>query len=362
MSPGDVFGITIANPDALFPPGFIPSRNRDVIQRVIPGKSHRPHGGVQRFREGRGAGIRPPGASVVLAARSGDLLAEVAHECESGGGKALPVPTDVSDREAVEDLARRAVAEFGHFDVWINNAGVAAIGRFDEVPLADHEQVIRTDLLGTTYGSYCALKHFRQRNQGTLINVASAIGKMPAPLYASYTASKFGVVGLCDALRQELRQEKNETIRVCTVMPMAHDTEFFEHAGNYTGHKSVPIPPTYDPKVTIDALVQLVIKPQDELITGFQGRIANFLHHLMPNAVEKFMAVDTEKAQIKDCAGGSQHIGKSASTDRFLTSGASQSRPASVSQDAANRPGARATCSPPRVAMDCKGIGRRKSR
>lgn len=95
--------------------------------------------------------------------------------------------------------------------------------------------MIRTDLLGAVYGSHLAMSHFRERGPGTLINVASVIGKIPAPLYASYVASKFGIVGLCDALRQELTAEKVTDIRVCTVMPMAHDTEFFEHAGNYTG-------------------------------------------------------------------------------------------------------------------------------
>src|SRR3954464_6653696 len=58
---------------------------------------------------------------------------------------------------------------------------VAAIGRFDEVPLEGHDQVIKTDLLGTSYGSHLALKHFRERGAGILINVASAIGKIPPP-------------------------------------------------------------------------------------------------------------------------------------------------------------------------------------
>src|SRR4051794_8004884 len=81
------------------------------------------------------------GPSVVLAARSDETLNDLARECESAGGQALAVPTDVSDRAAVENLARQAVSRFGHLDAWINNAGVAAIGRFDEVPLEDHDQV-----------------------------------------------------------------------------------------------------------------------------------------------------------------------------------------------------------------------------
>lgn len=254
-------------------------------------------GASSGFGRGTALELAKLGASVVLAARSVETIEAIAREC---GDSAIAVPTDVSDREAVVSLARRTLERFGHFDAWINDAGVAAIGRFGEVPLEDHEQVVKTDLLGTIYGSYVALEHFRRRGAGVLINVASAIGKIPAPLYSSYAAAKFGIVGFSDALRQELGQEKVEKIRICTVMPMAHNTEFFEHAGNYTGREGAPIPPAYDPKVTVDALVKLVNHPQDEIITGWQGKIANVLHHLMPNAVEKYMADNTEKAQLED--------------------------------------------------------------
>lgn len=257
-------------------------------------------GASSGFGKGTSLELARRGANVVLAARSEDALNELALECQAAGAQCLVVPTDVSKSSAVKNLASQVIARFGQFDVWINNAGVAAVGRFDEVPLADHEQVIRTNLEGTISGSYHALQHFRHRGAGILINIASVIGKIPAPLYASYAASKFGIVGLGEALRQELSLEKNHTIRVCTVMPMAHDTEFFEHAGNYTGHQAAPIPPTYDPQVTVDALVKLVTDPQDEIITGWQGGVFAALHRLMPNAVEKLMASKTEKAQLKD--------------------------------------------------------------
>jgi short-subunit dehydrogenase len=257
-------------------------------------------GASSGFGRGTALELARRGASVVLAARSAETLQGLARECEGAGGRAVAVPTDVSDRAAVEGLAEKAVAAFGHFDCWINDAGVASIGRFDEVPMEDHEQVIRTDPIGTVAGSHCAMKHFRQRGAGTLINVASVIGKIPAPYYASYAAAKFGVVGLGDALRQELSQEGVKDIRVCTVMPMAHSTEFFEHAGNYTGKEARPIPPTYDPKVTIDKLVQLVVEPEDEVITGWQGTMFNFFHKLMPNVIEKVMGANTAKTQLKD--------------------------------------------------------------
>ena len=79
------------------------------------------------------------------------------------------------------------------------------------------------------------------------INIASALGKIPAPYYASYTAAKYGVVGLSGPLRQELKQNHIEHVHLCTVMPMATDTPFFEHAANYTGHEAASISPLYDP-------------------------------------------------------------------------------------------------------------------
>jgi short-subunit dehydrogenase len=257
-------------------------------------------GASSGFGEGTARELARRGACLVLAARSADTIHALARECESLGGQAIAVKADVGEREAVEMLASEAISRFGRIDVWINNAGVAAIGRFDVVPLEDHERVVRTDLLGTLYGSHIALRHFRERGAGNLINVASVIGKIPTPLYSSYAASKFGVVGLSDVLRQELRADKINSIRVCTVMPMAHSTDFFEHAGNYTGHEAEPIPPTYDPKVTIDALVSLVAEPRDEVITGGQGIVFDVLHRLMPNAVEWMMTKNVEKVQVEN--------------------------------------------------------------
>jgi NADP-dependent 3-hydroxy acid dehydrogenase YdfG len=120
-------------------------------------------GASSGFGRGTAVELARRGVSVVLAARSETLLQEAANECRQAGAKAIAVPTDVSQREGVDQLARQALTEFGHFDVWINNAGVAAIGRFEQVPLDDHLQVVQTDLLGTIFGTYAAMQHFRQR-------------------------------------------------------------------------------------------------------------------------------------------------------------------------------------------------------
>lgn len=252
---------------------------------------------------GKGAALKfaSAGANVVLAARRGELLEELAQECQASGGNALAVTTDVSKEADVINLTQKAVSTFGRIDVWINNAGSGTIGRFEEIPMAEHVQVIETDLLGTMYGSYQALNQFRKQGGGNLINVASVIGKIPAPYFASYAAAKHGVVGLSGALRQELNVNQVKAIFVCTVMPMSMDTPFFEHAAAHTGHKIEPIPPIYEPQQVIDALFHVAQHPKDETtVGGFDGPGSVLTHQLAPGLMEFMMGKLTHHIEMDD--------------------------------------------------------------
>lgn len=250
---------------------------------------------------GRGTALAfaSAGASVILAARREEVLDALAAECIAAGGKALAVVADVSISADVEALAEAAVAEFGRIDVWVNNAGSGALGKFEEVPLADHVHVIETDLLGTLYGSYFAVKQFNTQKSGTLINIASVIGKVPALYFASYAAAKHGVIGLSGAIRQELIEAKAEHIHICVVLPASMDTPFFVHTANYTGHEAVPIPPVYDPQTVVDTILALAEKPQDEVGAGAAAG-ATVLGHKFARAVtETVMGHLTDTALIK---------------------------------------------------------------
>ena len=257
-------------------------------------------GASSGFGKGTALELARRGATVVLAARRENLLDELAQECNSAGGRALAVPTDVSIQDEVANLAETTLTQFGRIDVWINNAGAGAIGRFEDVPLADHVQVIATDLLGTLYGSYYAMKQFAKQGSGNLINVASVIGKVPAPYFASYAAAKHGVVGLSASIRQELDVNDVENITVCTVMPTSMDTPFFEHAADYSGHKVVPIPPLYEPEQVINTLVDLVKHPKGEVaVGGVGGRSTVLMHQLVPGLTEKAFAKLTHHEQME---------------------------------------------------------------
>lgn len=256
-------------------------------------------GASSGFGKGVAQKFADVGAKLVLAARREDLLNELVQDCISRGAQAVSVPTDVAKADEVENLAQAAISQFGSIDIWINDAGVGALGRFEEIPLADHVQVIEINLLGALYGSYFAMKQFRYQLTGTLINIASVLGKIPSPYYASYTAAKHGVVGLSATLRQELAENGMENIHVCTVLPMSNDTPFFDHVANYTGHEPVPIPPLYDPEKVIDTIFELATEPADEVVVGVTGKAMVAAHGMASGIVEKMMGHEAHKEQME---------------------------------------------------------------
>jgi len=256
-------------------------------------------GASSGFGKGAALEFARCGAMLALGARRDNLVEDIARECEALGVRAVPVAIDVSIPNDVEQLGRAALDGFGRLDVWVNNAGVGALGRFDAIPLDIHEQVIRTDLLGTLYGSHFAFRRFVEQRHGVLINIASELGQYTLPYYSSYSAAKHGVVGLSTAMRQELQQGDIDDVHVCVVMPSAHDTPFFDHAANYTGHEVQAPAPLHDPKEVVDAIVELARDPKNSKIVGGDGLVKIVLKKIAPAAVDKMMGSTMEKIQIE---------------------------------------------------------------
>ncbi|MDQ4105870.1 MAG: SDR family oxidoreductase [Actinomycetota bacterium] len=220
------------------------------------------------------------GASVALAARSEESLREVADECEASGGRALVVPTDVTDEEAVQELARWTAERFGWIDVWVNNAAVMVYGDFEEIPSDVYRRVIETNLFGQINGARAVLPYFKERGSGVLINVSSMWAKVSSPQVSSYVTSKFGVLGFSECLRQALHDEKD--IHVCTILPVSVDTPIFRHTGNYTGRGTKPVPPVLDPDRVVKKILRNAEKPRPETIVGPTGYLLAFAHAVTP--------------------------------------------------------------------------------
>jgi short-subunit dehydrogenase len=220
------------------------------------------------------------GARVVLAARSEGSLWEAAKECEVASGEALVVPTDVTDEEAVRELARRTIEGFGRIDTWVNNAGVMVYGFLEEVPSEAYRRVVETNLFGQIHGARTVVPYFKEQGSGVLINMSSMWAKIGSPYVSSYVTSKFGVLGFSECLRQALRDEKD--IHVCTILPVSVDTPIFRHAGNYTDRGAKPIPPVLDPERVVKQILRNAERPRAETTVGPTGYLLKWAHAATP--------------------------------------------------------------------------------
>ncbi|HSI47515.1 MAG TPA: SDR family oxidoreductase [Ideonella sp.] len=225
------------------------------------------------------------GARLVLAARGRDGLESIAAECRAFGAETLIVPTDVTDATMVQALADAAIGRFGGIDVWINNVGVGAVGRFEETPAQAHRRIIETNLIGQMNGAHAVVPHFRQRQQGTLINMISLGGWTPTPFATAYTASKFGLRGFSEALRAELSELPD--VHVCAVYPTFVDTPGFMHGANYTGKHLKPPSPLVDPREVALLIADLVRHPRPTVSIGSVAWPARLAHALAPDLVAR---------------------------------------------------------------------------
>jgi short-subunit dehydrogenase len=250
---------------------------------------------------GRGVAERAGqmGAKVVLAARRAEALEEVARVIRANGGEALVVPTDVSRPEQMEALAEAAERRFGRIDVWFNNAGVAPVGRFEEIPVADHARTVDVNLNGVIYGSHAALRRFRARGEGRLVNMASVEGRVPLAYHASYAATKHGIIGLDAALRQELRLNGLDRIGVVTILPWAVDTPFWGNAATYVGRQP-RAPLMDDARHVSDAVVWAAANaPSGEFPVGPKAGAAVFGSQVAPGLTTRIAGDVIHRVQMQ---------------------------------------------------------------
>jgi short-subunit dehydrogenase len=267
------------------------------LQRIA-GKTFVITGASSGFGRGVAVKLASQGANVVLAARRTELLEEVAAEASAAGGTPLVVTTDVGKPEDIQKLADAAIARFGHIDVWINNAGVGAIGRFEDIPIEDHSRLIDVNLKGVIYGSHAAMRHFRAQGAGTLVNIGSIDSEVPLAYQGSYSASKAGVLSLGRVLNEEIRLSGNKRIKVATVMPWAADTPWWRHAANYSG--GTPRMAAMDgPQKVVNAIVWVSLHPREELSVGWKAKASYASHQIFPDLTERLSGNIAHKYQIE---------------------------------------------------------------
>jgi NAD(P)-dependent dehydrogenase (short-subunit alcohol dehydrogenase family) len=237
------------------------------------------------------------GASLVLGARREDVVAEVAERCQVAGADAISLGLDVTDPASIDRFAAAAVERFGRIDVWINNAGVYSVGRFEDTPPEIVDRVLATNLLGVVSGSRAALRQFRaQGDTGTLINVSSMIGGLAGPYVSAYATSKWGVRGFSFALREELRDSPG--IDVCVVRPSSIDTPIFRHSANFSGRALKALTPTYPADEAAHVIGRLIGRPRREVIVGRSGRALVLAHGIAPGLGDRIFGARATRNQF----------------------------------------------------------------
>ncbi len=224
---------------------------------------------------------------IVLAARRGAELEKTAELCRAAGGEAMVVPTDVTHADQVEALVEAALERWQRIDIWVNNAGVTLIGLLHQGSFVDLQRVIVTNLIGPIYASRALIPVFIRQRHGTMINVASILGKVGQPFASSYTISKFGLRGVTEALRVQLADYPD--IHICTLLPYAIDTPHFETGGNVSGRAARPMQPVQSPERVARALVKLVRRPRRERHTPRYAAAGFVVHWLFPRTTERLL-------------------------------------------------------------------------
>jgi len=220
-------------------------------------------------------------ANVVIAARRGDLLEEIAQIIRTSGGKATVVAMDITKPEDVQRVADEAVRQYGKVDVWINMAGVGAIGRFWEIPQEDQARVLDVNLKGFVYGSHVAINQFRKQGYGVLMNMGSVDSETPHAYQATYSATKAGIRSLSLTIAQELRLNDLDKIKVVVIEPWAVDTPFWRHAANYTG-KEQKFAMMDEPDKVVNAVLRKSLRPKKIVPVGWKAKGSSFFANVMP--------------------------------------------------------------------------------
>ncbi|MBD8498038.1 3-ketoacyl-ACP reductase [Paenibacillus arenosi] len=164
----------------------------------------------------------------LIARTSADLEKLQAELQEQYGIRVSIVSADIANQESVDQAVAALVGELGQVDILINNAGTATFGTLVDMDPKEWERIIQVNLMGTYYVTRAVLPHMIGQNSGNIINVASTAGERGFATGSAYNASKFAVMGMTEALMQEVRKFN---IRVTALTPSTVNTELATNAG-----------------------------------------------------------------------------------------------------------------------------------
>lgn len=238
-------------------------------------------------------------AYIALLARGRDGLEAARREVEALGGKALMIPTDVADAEAIEQAAETVEHEFGPIDIWINNAMVSVFSPTKLMKPEEYKRVTEVTYLGVVYGTLAALKRMLPRDRGAIVQVGSALAYRGIPLQSAYCAAKHAIQGFLDSLRSELIHDKSN-VRVTMVHTPAMNTPQFSWVKSRLPRKPQPVPPIYQPEIGAEAVLFAAHNDRREMYVGYPTVQAIVGDKIAPGFADWYLARNGYDAQQTD--------------------------------------------------------------
>jgi 3-oxoacyl-[acyl-carrier protein] reductase len=226
---------------------------------------------------------------LILMARDRAKLAEVAAEIETMGVSTVIVPIDLTKPTAVNIAVAQLWRNHGPIHLLVNCAGIAYQNSFLQSKLPQVQEEISLNLLGTYTLTHLVARRMASQRQGTIINVSSLMGKIAAPTMATYSATKFAILGFTQALRQELAQYN---IEVKALLPSLTDTDMVRDMRLFRW----VIPMT--PQEVAQALVTGLSKNSPEILVGWQSHLAVWCQRLAPWLLEFILKLATPPQQV----------------------------------------------------------------
>jgi short-subunit dehydrogenase len=239
------------------------------------------------------------GCNVALMARGVERLESAARQARQFGVKALAVPVDVADADALDAAAGRVETVLGPIDVWVNNAMATIFAAAHATRSDEFRRVTEVSYLGQVHGTLAALRRMRRRNRGTIVQIGSALSYRAMPLQSAHCAAKFAVRGFTDALRLELARERSR-IRLTMVQLPAVNTPQFDWARSRMAEKARPIPPVFQPEAIAPEVVRAAREAPREVWIGHSTAKAILGATLIPEMGERFLPRQGNDAQFTE--------------------------------------------------------------
>jgi short-subunit dehydrogenase len=218
------------------------------------------------------------GACLALASRNSEALSALAEELKAAGRQVLVIPTDVTQREQVEGLVQKVIAQWGRVDILVSNAGEYIRAPIVELDPATIQHSLDVNFFGGVYCVKAVLPHMLTQKSGHIVFVTSMDGKIGLPPDAPYVSAKFALTGFCEVLRQEVRESG---ISVTNVLPGRVDTVMIEEL------KFAWISPKISPESVAAAILNGIRKRKPIVIIPPAAKLLYYINVFAPGLSDR---------------------------------------------------------------------------